>query len=118
LKDETANDKDNDNGNGKTTNGNGIDEPPDDFVADCSPATFKKRVNYAKSVGIKDNIAKTICNIAQSKKLILTRDHYDALTDKTEAEIKEMLNLLARFVEKQNSIRSGKTGFSRLGSNG
>jgi hypothetical protein len=48
----------------------------------------------------------------------LTKDHYDALTDKTEAEVKEMLNLLARFVEKQNSIRSGKTGFSRLGSSG
>lgn len=62
--------------------------------------TFKARVEYAKSLGIEDSMAKRICNLAQSRKIALSKAHYESFVGKGKKEIEEAFNLL-KFLAKR-----------------
>jgi hypothetical protein len=80
--------------------------PPSDIISSTSVNTFKARVEYAKSLGIEDSIARRLCNIAQSKKIALCEMHYKGFACKSEKEAEEAFKLL-NFLAKKNKSSSG-----------
>jgi hypothetical protein len=100
--------------NDRTGNGRGIGitmpeetksqattSPPSDIISSTSAETFKERVEYAKSLGIEESIARRLCNIAQSKKIALCEMHYKGFVGKSGKEAEEAFKLLS-FVAKRD----------------
>jgi hypothetical protein len=84
-----------------------------DIISDISVNTFKARVEYAKSLGIEDSIARRLCNFAQSKKFPLFKMHYESFVGKGEKEVGEtfvLLNLLVQKTKKTSGLKRIWTG--------
>ncbi|MCA6071855.1 MAG: hypothetical protein LE168_05795 [Endomicrobium sp.] len=84
-----------------------------DIISDVSANTFKARVEYAKSLGIDDGIARRLCNFAQSNKFPLFKMHYESFVGKSEKEVGEAfacLNLIVQKTKKTNGLRRIATG--------
>jgi hypothetical protein len=110
----------NENGlNGKEEQTGSAESPPETKSPESSPAlarpevisstsaeTFKDRVEYAKSLGVEDRVARRLCNIAQSKKIALCEMHYKGFVGKSEKEAEEAFNLL-KFLAKSDKNPSG-----------
>jgi hypothetical protein len=77
-----------------------------DIINSTSVETFKARVEYAKSLGIEESVARRICNFAQSKKVALCEMHYKGFVGKSVKEAEEAFNLL-KFLAKRGKSSSG-----------
>jgi hypothetical protein len=79
-----------------------------EVISDVSVNTFRERVEYAKSLGIEESVAKRICNLAQSRKIGLCEMHYKWFVGKDKKEIEGafyLLDLLAQNQKKFNGLR-------------
>jgi hypothetical protein len=77
-----------------------------EVIRSTSVETFKARVEYAKSLGIEESVARRICNLAQSEKFALCEMHYKGFAGKRGKEVKEAFNLL-KFLAKSGKNPSG-----------
>jgi hypothetical protein len=77
-----------------------------EIISDMSVNTFKARVEYAKSLGIEESVARRICNLAQSEKFPLCEMHYKGFVGKSGKEAEEAFNLL-KFLAKRGKNPSG-----------
>jgi hypothetical protein len=108
--DRTPNDKNDRTPNRRTENSKstaseeGITMPASaEIISSTSANTFKARVEYAKSLGIEERVAREICNFAQSKKFSLFETHYKGFVGKSEKEVEEAFSVLKLVVQRSQS---------------
>jgi hypothetical protein len=88
-----------------------------EIISSTSVNTFKARVEYAKSLGIEESVARRICNIAQSKKIALCEMHYKGFVGKSEKEAEEAFKLLSFLANRSQSAKcQGHNGLKRINS--
>jgi hypothetical protein len=117
----TENDRTN---NGRTENSKstaseeGITMPASaEIISSTSANTFKARVEYAKSLGIEERVARKICNFAQSKKFPLFETHYKGFVGKSEKEVEEAFSVLKLVVQRGKETKFQKSnGLTRINS--
>jgi hypothetical protein len=79
-----------------------------EIISSTSANTFKARVEYAKSLGIEERVARMICNFAQSKKYPLAEAHYKAFVGKSEKEAEEAFSVLKLVAQRTQSLKGLK----------
>jgi hypothetical protein len=88
-----------------------------EIISSTSANTFKARVEYAKSLGIEESVARKICNFAQSEKYPLAEMHYRGFVGKSEKEVEEAFSVLKLVVQRsQNSNGLSPKGLKRINS--
>jgi hypothetical protein len=87
-----------------------------EVISDVMVNTFRERVEYAKSLGIEESVAKRICNLAQSRKIALCEMHYKGFVGKDKKEIEGAFKLLGFLAKRRKSSRDLVYGLKRINS--
>jgi hypothetical protein len=89
------------------TKSQSLENPSAELISSTSANTFKARVEYAKSLGIEESVARMICNFAQSKKFALFETHYAGFVGKSEKEVEEAFSVLKLVAERGKKANAG-----------